>query len=208
MERMKLRAIAYYRVSTKQQGVSGLGIEAQEAAVAAYVATTGMKLLAPPYVEVESGTKGDRPKLAAALAHAKRAKATLLIAKLDRLIRNVAFLANLMDSEIDFVACDNPHANRLTVHILAAVAEEEARAISDRTKKALAAAKARGTRRGFNRPEPGCSPKVFETTTRNVAHQRDLYTIVTEEGVRDFEFDNDLQAVERQVNGARRPGNV
>ena len=150
MEATTGRAIAYYRVSTKQQGDSGLGLEAQEAAVASYVATTGMKLLAPPYVEVESGTKGDRPKLAAALAHAKRAKATLLIAKLDRLSRNVAFLANLMESSIDFVACDNPHANRLTVHILAAVAEEEARAISDRTKKALAAAKARGTRLGTN----------------------------------------------------------
>jgi len=150
MELTTGRAIAYYRVSTKQQGISGLGIEAQEAAVAAYVATAGLKLLAPPYVEVESGTKGDRPKLAAALAHAKRAKATLLIAKLDRLSRNVAFLANLMESSIDFVACDNPHANRLTVHILAAVAEEEARAISDRTKRALAAAKSRGTRLGTN----------------------------------------------------------
>jgi len=150
MEATTSRAIAYYRVSTKQQGASGLGLEAQEAAVAAYVASTGMKLLAPPYVEVESGTKADRPKLAAALAHAKRAKATLLIAKLDRLSRNVAFLANLMDSRIDFVACDNPHANRLTVHILSAVAEEEARAISDRTKKALAAAKARGTQLGTN----------------------------------------------------------
>jgi len=150
MELSKGRAIAYYRVSTKQQGESGLGIEAQQAAVAAYVESAGMKLLAPPYVEVESGKKGDRPKLVAALAHAKRSKATLLIAKLDRLSRNVAFLANLMESGIDFVACDNPHANQLTVHILAAVAEEEARAISDRTKKALKAAKARGTRLGTN----------------------------------------------------------
>lgn len=144
------RCVAYHRVSTKRQGESGLGLEAQEAAVAAYVRQTGAKLLAPPYVEVESGRKNDRPKLAQAIAHAKRARATLVVAKMDRLSRNVAFLAALMDSGIDFVACDNPHANRLTVHILAAVAEDEGRKISERTKAALAAAKARGTRLGTN----------------------------------------------------------
>jgi DNA invertase Pin-like site-specific DNA recombinase len=144
------RAIAYYRVSTAKQGRSGLGLEAQEAAVAAYVASSGSKLLAPPYVEIESGKNNERPKLAAAIAHAKRTRAVLVIAKLDRLARNVHFVSGLMESGVDFVACDNPHATRLTVHILAAVAEAEARAISDRTKAALAAAKARGTKLGTN----------------------------------------------------------
>jgi len=144
------RVVAYYRVSTAQQGRSGLGLEGQEAAVAAYVAATGANLLAPPYREVESGRHNDRPELAKAIAHARRAHATLLIAKLDRLARNVHFISGLMESTVDFVACDMPTANRLTVHILAAVAEEEARAISERTKTALAAAKARGTKLGTN----------------------------------------------------------
>ncbi len=144
---MRCRLVAYYRVSTAQQGRSGLGLEAQEAAVAAHVALTGCDLVAK-YVEVESGRKSARPELLRAIAHAKRAKATLVIAKLDRLSRNVAFIANLMESGVEFVACDNPQANRLTVHILAAVAEQETRSISERTKAALAAAKARGTKLG------------------------------------------------------------
>jgi len=144
------RAVAYYRVSTKKQGDSGLGLEAQEAAVAAWIASTGSKLLAPPYVEIESGRKSDRPKLLEAIAHAKRAKATLVIAKLDRLSRNVAFLANLMESGVDFIACDNPHADKFQIHILVALAQKEAELISERTRAALAAAKARGTKLGTN----------------------------------------------------------
>jgi DNA invertase Pin-like site-specific DNA recombinase len=102
------------------------------------------------YTEIESGRKAERPQLLKAIAHAKRAKATLIIAKLDRFSRNVAFVSNLMESGVTFVACDNPQANRLTVHILAAVAEQEARSISERTKAALAAAKARGIELGRN----------------------------------------------------------
>ena len=135
--------VAYFRVSTKQQGESGLGLEGQEFAVEQFAQKSGNRILAK-YTEVESGRVSDRPELKKAKAHAKRSKATLVVAKLDRLSRNVAFLSALMESDIEFVACDNPHANRLTIHILAAVAEDEARRISERTKAALQAAKARG----------------------------------------------------------------
>src|SRR5216683_3827721 len=150
-ERMPGKIIAYFRVSTKQQGASGLGLEGQQAAIEAYARQTGARIAAG-YVEVESGKIADRPELAKALAHARRSKATLCVAKLDRLSRNVEFLAKVMNSNAEFVACDNPAANRLTLHILAAVAEAEAKAISERTKAALAAAKARGTLLGSARP--------------------------------------------------------
>lgn len=108
-----------------------------------YAAATQARLLAS-YREVESGTRSDRPMLTKAIAHANRSGATLIIAKLDRLARNVHFLSGLMESGVDFIACDNPHANRRTIHILAAVAEDEAQRISERTKTAMAAYKARG----------------------------------------------------------------
>jgi DNA invertase Pin-like site-specific DNA recombinase len=142
--------IAYTRVSTKKQGNSGLGLEAQTAAVTKFVNGHG-KLLAT-YTEVESGKKSDRPELAKALNHARRSKAILVVAKMDRLSRNVAFLSALMESTVEFVAVDNPHANRLTIHILAAIAEHEAKATSTRTKEALEATKARGKNLGSNRP--------------------------------------------------------
>lgn len=142
--------IAYYRVSTDKQGKSGLGLEAQRQAVLAHLNGGDWELLGE-YTEIESGKRADRPQLAQALKAAKKAGATLIIAKLDRLARNVAFIANLMEAGVDFVAVDNPHANRLTLHILAAVAEDEARRISERTKAALAAAKARGTALGGRR---------------------------------------------------------
>lgn len=143
--------IAYYRVSTAKQGQSGLGLEGQKAAVEAYAKQAGVRIVAS-YREVESGKLADRPELAKALAHAKRSKATLVVAKLDRLARNVAFLSALMQAGVDFIACDNPHANKLTIHILAAVAEDEAERISARTKAALSAAKARGVKLGSARP--------------------------------------------------------
>ena len=146
-----MKIVAYYRVSTKQQGESGLGLEGQKTAILGF-AEQNHAAIVREYVEVESGRNSDRKELARALAHAKRAKATLVVAKLDRLARNVAFLSALMESSVDFVATDNPHANRLTIHILAAVAEDEARRISERTKVALAAAKARGTKLGSARP--------------------------------------------------------
>jgi DNA invertase Pin-like site-specific DNA recombinase len=145
------RIVAYYRVSTRRQGESGLGLDGQRAAVEEYARRNGATIVAA-YTEIESGKRADRPELAAAVAHAKRAKATLIVAKLDRLSRNLAFLAAMLESQIDFVAVDNPTANRLTVHILAAVAEAEAKAISQRTIVALAAARRRGTRLGSARP--------------------------------------------------------
>jgi DNA invertase Pin-like site-specific DNA recombinase len=144
--------LPYYRVSTKQQGESGLGLEAQKAAVEAYARQTGARILAS-YKEVETGKLAERPELTRALAHARRSKATLVVAKLDRLARNVAFLSALMRSGVDFLCCDNPHANKLTIHILAAVAEDEAERISARTKAALQAAKARGVKLGSARPD-------------------------------------------------------
>ena len=136
--------VAYFRVSTDRQGKSGLGLEAQREAVMNYL-NGGNWQLVGEFTEVESGKRSDRPQLAAALAACKRHKAKLVIAKLDRLSRNLAFIAALMDSGVEFVAVDNPHANKLTVHILAAVAQHEREMIAQRTKDALAAAKARGT---------------------------------------------------------------
>jgi DNA invertase Pin-like site-specific DNA recombinase len=144
--------IGYLRVSTKGQGESGLGIEAQQTAIDSYAKQNNSSPVAC-YLEVESGKLADRPELLKALAHARRSKATLVVAKLDRLARNVAFLSALMDSKVPFVACDNPHANRLTLHILAAVAEAEAVAISQRTKAALSAYKARGGKLGAQLPQ-------------------------------------------------------
>ncbi len=142
--------VAYYRVSTARQGSSGLGLEAQRKAVEDYL-NGGSWSLIDEFVEVESGKRNDRPKLQEALRLARLHGATLIIAKLDRLARNVAFISNLMESGVEFVAVDFPQANRLTVHVLAAVAEHEAAMIASRTKAALASAKARGQRLGGDR---------------------------------------------------------
>lgn len=144
--------IGYMRVSTKGQGESGLGLEAQRAALEGYVRQVKGTLLMV-YTEVESGKRADRPELAKAVAHAKRSKATLCVAKLDRLSRNVEFLARVMNSGCEFAAADMPAANRFMLHVMAAVAEHEAKAISDRTKAALAAYKARGGKLGADLPQ-------------------------------------------------------
>lgn len=133
--------IAYYRVSTQKQGASGLGLEAQRRIVEA-TAKSGM--VVAEYTDIESGRKNDRPELLKALAHCRQTGATLLIAKLDRLSRNVAFIANLMESGVDFIAGDMPTANKFTLHIFAALAEQEREMISARTKEALKSYKARG----------------------------------------------------------------
>lgn len=145
-----MQFVTYLRVSTDRQGKSGLGLEAQRKAVADHVAGKGE--IAAEFVEIESGKKNDRPQLARALAEAKRIGAVLLIAKLDRLARNVAFIANLLEAGVEIAAADMPEANRFLLHVMAAVAEHEARMISDRTRAALAAAKARGVALGWAIP--------------------------------------------------------
>jgi DNA invertase Pin-like site-specific DNA recombinase len=139
--------VAYYRVSTQKQGQSGLGLAAQREAIANYLNGGRWKLVGE-ITEVESGKRNDRPALADALALCRLHRAILIIAKLDRLARNVFFISSLMESGVEFTAVDFPQANRLTIHVLAAVAEHEVAMISARTKAALAAAKARGTQLG------------------------------------------------------------
>jgi DNA invertase Pin-like site-specific DNA recombinase len=152
--------VAYFRVSTDRQGKSGLGLEAQREAVMNYL-DGGRWTLIGEFTEVESGKRNDRPELVKALAACKRQKAKLVIAKLDRLVRNPAFIATLMESGVEFVAVDNPHANELTVHFLAAVAQREREMISERSTAALLAAKRRGRRLG--------NPNLPEAAKRGVA---------------------------------------
>ena len=136
--------VAYLRVSTAKQGRSGLGLEAQREAVRQFVAGRTGKLIAPEFVEVETGKRDDRPQLDKALKRSRLTGATLVVAKLDRLSRNAAFLMTLRDSGVNFVAADLPEANTMTVGVMAVVAQHEREAISHRTKAALGAAKARG----------------------------------------------------------------
>lgn len=140
-------AITYYRVSTQRQGESGLGLDAQKAAVTSFVKAYGYELL-EEFVEVESGKNNKRPVLKLALEACKRHKATLLIAKLDRLSRSVDFISSLMASGANFKAVDNPDAEKFVLHIMAAFAEEERDRISARTRLALHAAKQRGVELG------------------------------------------------------------
>jgi DNA invertase Pin-like site-specific DNA recombinase len=162
--------IAYFRVSTDKQGVKGLGMEAQKDAVERYVESVDGDIVAA-YTEVESGSNSDRPQLAKALAHARAAKAVLIIAKLDRLSRNLLFIAQLMESKVEFLACDFPQANKLMLHIMAAFAEHEREMISIRTKAALKAAKARGVRLG-NPGTPRDMTKAWAARSANAAGRR------------------------------------
>lgn len=135
--------ICYYRVSTTKQGRSGLGLEAQRKSVADYLNGGDWNII-EEFTEIESGKKNQRPKLQEAIELCKATGSTLIVAKIDRLTRDAAFLLNLKDAGVDFVAADMPDANRLTVGIMALIAEQEREAISKRTRDALAAAKARG----------------------------------------------------------------
>ncbi len=197
----KRRFVSYLRVSTARQGASGLGLEAQRAAVAGFL-DGGDWVLVEEVLEVESGKRNDRPSLAAALKLCRKHKATLVIAKLDRLARNVAFISNLMESGVEFTAVDMPQANRFVVHIMAAVAEQEAEAISKRTKAALQAAKERGTKLGGRRVSAERFAEIQtaarQERTERVARQRaELLPAVTQiqaEGA------TSLRAIAAQLN--------
>jgi DNA invertase Pin-like site-specific DNA recombinase len=161
---MKAKFVAYYRVSTDKQGLNGNGIEAQKQSVARYLASLDCELLGS-YEEVESGANNKRPQLAAAIQIAKSKKAILVIAKLDRLTRNAAFLLQLQDSGVDFVACDMPNADKLSVGIIALLAQRERQLISERTKAGLAVAKQRGVVLGNPNPEKSLK-KAVETNIK------------------------------------------
>lgn len=194
--------VAYYRVSTSRQGTSGLGLEAQKRAVSDFLNGGSWQLLAE-FVEVESGKSDDRPQLEQALMMCDLSGATLVVAKLDRLSRNLAFLAKLQESGARFVAADMPEANELTIHIMAAVAQAERKAISARTKEALAAAKARGIRLGGNRGNlddlkkgPGISAQV----RRRQARERALKVVRQIDAVRFGEGATSLREIATALN--------
>ena len=163
--------VTYLRVSTARQGKSGLGLEAQQKAVSDYLSTGQWNLL-EEFVEVESGKNSKRPKLLEAIELCKASGAKLLVGRLDRLARDAAFLMNLKDAGIDFVCADMPEANRLTIGIMAMVAEEERKAISKRTKEALAAAKARGVQLGAYRNGVYVGGKGNADTAKNASEAR------------------------------------
>ncbi|MEX0938324.1 MAG: recombinase family protein [Pirellulales bacterium] len=146
-----MKLVAYYRVSTKKQQSSGLGMEAQRECVSRHAAQHNAEIIAT-FTEVESGKNSDRPELQAAVDRCHVTGATLIVAKLDRLSRSVAFTSKMMESGVKFVCCDMPAATDLTIHILAAVAQQERQATSERTKAALQAAKQRGVLLGSHRP--------------------------------------------------------
>ena len=162
------RFIAYYRVSTSKQGIKGLGMDAQKDTVTGYLERSGGVLL-DEFKEVESGRSGDRPELLKAVNQCKLKNATLLVAKLDRLSRDLHFITSLQKSEVPFLIAENPQYTDLTIHILAAVAQDERRAISQRTKAALAAAKARGVKLG--------NPRLSEAGGGDTTNARKARTV-------------------------------
>jgi DNA invertase Pin-like site-specific DNA recombinase len=179
-----LKIIAYLRVSTAKQGHSGLGLEAQRTAIESYAERVKGKIV-QSFTEVESGKVNHRPQLAKALHLAKVTGATLVIAKLDRLSRNAAFLLTLRDSGVKFVAADLPDANELTVGIMALVAQQEREAISRRTREALAAAKRRGIKlgnpngaRALRRAKTGNAASVAVIRSKADAHAGNLRPVV------------------------------
>jgi len=201
--------VAYYRVSTKQQGQSGLGLEAQKKAVKDYL-NGGRSKLIGEFTEVESGKKVDRPQLKEAIKLCKKKGATLVIAKLDRLARNVHFISGLMeDRRLSFLAVDNPLAIPLNMHMLAAFAEHEARAISDRTREGLERAKARGVKLGR---QGKVLARVNAAKAKTQA--RDLKPVITEirkagrDSVREIMAELNTRGIQTSRGGPWRPMTV
>ena len=143
--------IAYYRVSTKQQGISGLGLDAQKASVLNYIAHNG-NIIIGEFTEIESGKHDNRPELQKAINLTKEKNGTLVIAKLDRLSRNMTFISSLMDAKVKFICADMPEATELTIHIFASLAQWERKRISQRTKEALDAKRIREPEHKFGTP--------------------------------------------------------
>ncbi|WP_042303264.1 recombinase family protein [Paraburkholderia kururiensis] len=197
--------VVYYRVSTQRQGASGLGLEAQRETVKNYL-NGGSWQVVGEYQEVEtakgSNALSKRPQLAAALALCKKTGARLLVPKLDRLSRNVAFIANLMESNVRFVACDLPEANELTLHIMAAFAAFEAKRISERTKDALAAARTRGVVLGKAGPV-NLRPNVEQRQREANAFARRLHPMV--EYFRSQKYSQQRMAEELNAMNIRAP---
>ncbi|GAB3226435.1 recombinase family protein [Spirosoma arcticum] len=190
-------AIAYYRVSTDQQGKSGLGLEAQQEAVRLFAEREGYQV-ATHYTEIESGKKNKRPELLAALDQCRKKKATLIIAKLDRLGRNVAFIANLMESRVQFKAVDNPHADELMIHLLAAFAQHERKQISTRTKDALQAAIRRGKQLGKHGKEV-LSQQNSEAADEFAERMRPIIDTIQQQGM------TTIRAICEELNRAKIP---
>lgn len=164
------RFVSYLRVSTARQGRSGLGLDAQRAAVQRLVTEHGGRIVAPEFIEVESGADDDRPQLEAAFKRCRQSGATLCIAKLDRLSRSAAFLMKLQEAGVKFLAADAPYADDTVVGVLAVMARKEREAISDRTKQALAAAKRRGVvLGGYRKNAPDISKYTKRATEARVS---------------------------------------
>jgi DNA invertase Pin-like site-specific DNA recombinase len=181
-----MKVIAYYRVSTKKQGESGLGLEAQKNTINRFLASSPYELVSE-YVEIESGRKTDkrRPQLRAALEQCEREGATLMIAKLDRLTRNVGFLTTLLDRQVPIMALDMPNLqdpamSRFILQLMANVAELERAQISDRTKKALAARKARGMSLGSPTPANGAQAGGLVTADQANEFASQVYPVIQE----------------------------
>ncbi|WP_339673345.1 recombinase family protein [Dasania marina] len=172
---MKQRYVAYYRVSTQKQGQSGLGLDAQRQAVDEYLSQYGGEVI-DEFVEIESGKRADRPEFTKATDYAELANASVLVAKLDRLSRDLHFITSLQKRGIRFKLCDLPEIDQLTIHILAAMAEHEARMISVRTKQALQVAKARGVVLGNPLLEAQRNCDVSAANTHRVRKQQQWQT--------------------------------
>jgi DNA invertase Pin-like site-specific DNA recombinase len=184
MTKRPTKYVTYYRVSTERQGRSGLGLGAQRSAVEAFMAANGPRSELASFTEVESGKHADRPELAKALLRCRQTQATLLVAKLDRLSRDAAFLLTLQNGAVKFVAADMPEANEAMIGFMAVMAQYERKMISTRTRAALAAAKARGQILGNPNLSPGNKQTAAHANAANVAravaHASDLRDVIAD----------------------------